>query len=64
MTKSIIPINYKLFLKDFKSFEEFLLPLINKQRQEAGESILEGADAMDHYLDLFNKHKDDRSEKD
>lgn len=55
----MIPIDESLFLKDFKTFEHHLLPVINEERQEAGKHVLSPEQAMDHYLDLLNKHRNE-----
>jgi hypothetical protein len=55
MTKPVIVIDESVFLKDFATFEKFLLPVLNKQRTESGFSPLTGSEAIDRYLDLYNE---------
>lgn len=59
MSKTLVNIDEGLFLEDYATFEKIWLPLVNKERREKGEPILEGEEAMDFYLDLINEHKKD-----
>lgn len=56
--KALVNIDQSLFLEDYATFEEILLPLINSEREESNLPPLSGEAAMDHYLDLINDHRD------
>jgi hypothetical protein len=50
-------IDNSLFLSDYDTFAQCLLPIVNKERALEGLPPLEGEQAMDYYLDLINEHR-------
>lgn len=53
---SIVTIDESLFLDTYEVFEEHLLPLVQKQRDNEGLSPLSSEESMDYYLDLRLKY--------
>ena len=60
MSKPVIAYDDRIFLGSLDAFKRFLLPLINKQREDEKLPPLTEQEIIDLYLDLYNKHKNER----